>query len=91
MTRLAIVNARLLDPAGDYDGPGGVLIENGRVAQAGTQTRRGSPSGLVSSRVRNASASASKTSPSLKKDETEIMKQCCSKPSSSGCACTWVR
>ena len=33
MTRLAIVNARLLDPAGDYDGPGGVLIENGRVAR----------------------------------------------------------
>ncbi len=27
----AIVNARLLDPASDYDGPGGLLIEDGRV------------------------------------------------------------
>jgi dihydroorotase len=31
MTRLAIVNARLLDPASDYDGPGAVLIEDGVV------------------------------------------------------------
>ena len=33
MTRRAIVNARLLDPAGDYDGPGGVLIENGVIVR----------------------------------------------------------
>jgi len=33
MSRLAIVNARLLDPATDYDGPGGVLIEDGRIAE----------------------------------------------------------
>ena len=33
MSRLAIVNARLLDPASDYDGPGGLLIEDGRIAE----------------------------------------------------------
>jgi dihydroorotase len=33
MTRLAIIKARLLDPASDYDGPGAVLIEEGRIAQ----------------------------------------------------------
>ena len=31
MSVLAIVNARLLDPASDYDGPGAVLIEHGRI------------------------------------------------------------
>lgn len=31
MTALAILNARLLDPATDYDGPGAVLVENGRI------------------------------------------------------------
>ena len=30
---LAIVNARLLDPASDYDGPGGILIEDGHIAE----------------------------------------------------------
>lgn len=33
MSKIAILNARLIDPASDYDGPGGVLIENGRIAQ----------------------------------------------------------
>jgi dihydroorotase len=33
MTTVAILNARLLDPATDYDGPGGVLIENGRIVR----------------------------------------------------------
>ena len=33
MTALAIVNARLLDPASDYDGPGSALIENGRILE----------------------------------------------------------
>ena len=33
MTTLAIVNARLLDPASDYDGPGAVLVEDGRIAR----------------------------------------------------------
>ncbi|MFC5374308.1 dihydroorotase [Brevundimonas faecalis] len=30
---LAIVNARLLDPATDYDGPGAVLIKDGRILE----------------------------------------------------------
>ncbi|AQR61807.1 dihydroorotase [Brevundimonas sp. LM2] len=33
MTTLAIVNARLLDPATDYDGPGSVLIEDGVITR----------------------------------------------------------
>lgn len=33
MSKIAILNARLIDPATDYDGPGGVVIENGRIAQ----------------------------------------------------------
>lgn len=34
---LAIVNARLVDPATGHDGPGGVLIEDGLIAQTGTE------------------------------------------------------
>lgn len=30
---LAILNARLLDPATDYDGPGAVLVEDGRIVE----------------------------------------------------------
>lgn len=33
MTALAILNARLLDPATDYDGPGAVLVEDGRMVE----------------------------------------------------------
>lgn len=33
MTQTAILNARLIDPATDYDGPGGVVIENGKIVQ----------------------------------------------------------
>ncbi|MDI1282145.1 dihydroorotase [Brevundimonas sp.] len=33
MSVLALVNARLLDPASDYDGPGALLIENGRIIE----------------------------------------------------------
>ncbi|WP_339872080.1 dihydroorotase [uncultured Brevundimonas sp.] len=33
MSVLALVNARLLDPASDYDGPGAVLIEHGRIVE----------------------------------------------------------
>ncbi len=31
----AITNARLVDPASGFDGPGGVLVENGVIAQSG--------------------------------------------------------
>lgn len=39
---LAIVNARLLDPASDYDGPGAVLIADGRIVEVihGQTTQR---------------------------------------------------
>ena len=30
---LAILNARLLDPATDYDGPGAVLVEDSRIVE----------------------------------------------------------
>lgn len=33
MTALAILNARLLDPATDYDGPGSVLVDEGRIVE----------------------------------------------------------
>lgn len=33
MTAVAIINARLLDPATDYDGPGAVLIEDGLITE----------------------------------------------------------
>jgi len=33
MTALAILNARLLDPATDHDGPGAVLVEDGRIVE----------------------------------------------------------
>ncbi|MFN9252095.1 MAG: dihydroorotase, partial [Brevundimonas sp.] len=31
MTVFALLNARLLDPASGYDGPGAVLVEDGRI------------------------------------------------------------
>ena len=33
MSAIAILNARLLDPATDYDGPGAVLVEDGRITE----------------------------------------------------------
>ena len=44
---LAIINARLLDPASDYDGPGAVLIQNGRIVEVvhGQATQR--PDGVT--------------------------------------------
>ena len=33
MTKTAIINARLIDPATDYDGPGAVVIERGKIVQ----------------------------------------------------------
>lgn len=36
-TSLAITNARLVDPASGHDGPGGVLIEDGVIAQMGSE------------------------------------------------------
>ena len=33
MSAVAFLNARLLDPATDYDGPGAVLVEDGRITE----------------------------------------------------------
>jgi dihydroorotase len=46
MTALAILNARLLDPASDYDGPGAVLIENGRIRDIVRGAGAKAPDGL---------------------------------------------
>jgi dihydroorotase len=46
MTALAIVNARLLDPASDYDGPGAVLIEDGRIVEVVRGQATGRPTGV---------------------------------------------
>ena len=40
--RTALVNARLLDPATRLDAPGGILIEEGRIAAAGPEVGAGS-------------------------------------------------
>lgn len=36
-TSLAIINARLVDPASGHDAPGGVLVEDGLIAQTGSE------------------------------------------------------
>ncbi|WP_300541150.1 dihydroorotase family protein [Maricaulis sp.] len=36
-TSLAIINARLVDPASGHDAPGGVLVEDGVIAQTGSE------------------------------------------------------
>ena len=61
------------------------------VAQAGTHTRTDSPAALPATTACSARASSSKTSGSRKKDDTEIMKLCWSRPSSSGLTFRWAR
>ena len=46
MTALAILNARLLDPATDYDGPGAVLVQDGRIAEVVHGVGAGAPGGV---------------------------------------------
>lgn len=43
---LAILNARLLDAAGDYDGPGAVLVEDGRIVEVIHGAGAAAPAGL---------------------------------------------
>jgi len=45
-TTLAILNARLIDPASDYDGPGAVLVEDGRIAEVIRGTHAVAPAGI---------------------------------------------
>lgn len=46
MTAFAILNTRLIDPASDYDGPGAVLVEDGRILEVVHGTQAQAPSGL---------------------------------------------
>ena len=46
MSALAILNARLLDPASDYDGPGAVLVEDGRIREVVHGAGAGAPEGV---------------------------------------------
>lgn len=40
-----LINARVIDPASGRDEPGGVLVEDGKIAEIGSQLRRNAPSG----------------------------------------------
>jgi len=42
----ALINARLIDPASGLDEPGGLLIENGLIADLGPHLRRNAPEGV---------------------------------------------
>ncbi|MDQ8027766.1 MAG: dihydroorotase [Brevundimonas sp.] len=46
MTALAILNARLLDPATDYDGPGALLIVDGVITEVIHGTSASAPAGV---------------------------------------------
>ena len=45
-TAMAILNARLIDPASDYDGPGAVLVEDGRIVEVIRGTHAVAPAGI---------------------------------------------
>ncbi|MEY4555410.1 MAG: Dihydroorotase, partial [Pseudomonadota bacterium] len=47
MTAIAILNARLLDPATDYDGPGAVLVEDRRITEVVHGGGAVAPSGVT--------------------------------------------
>jgi len=47
MTITAILNARLIDPASDYDGAGGVIIENGRIKEVMHGSAQLAPAGAT--------------------------------------------
>ena len=47
MTITAILNARLIDPASDYDGAGGVIIENGRIKEVMHGSAQSAPAGAT--------------------------------------------
>jgi dihydroorotase len=46
MSAIAILNARLLDPASDYDGAGSVLVEDGRIVEVVHGAGAGAPDGV---------------------------------------------
>lgn len=45
--RQAFINARLIDPASGYDGPGGVLVEGSTIADAGSHLHSTPPEGAA--------------------------------------------
>ena len=47
MSAIAILNARLLDPAADYDGPGAVLVEDGRITEVSRGSGAVAPAGVT--------------------------------------------
>jgi dihydroorotase len=47
MTRTLIRNARLIDPASEYDGPGGVLIEGQTILDVGPALREASDANVI--------------------------------------------
>jgi dihydroorotase len=47
MTSLALLNARLLDPASGYDGPGAVLVEDGRIRDVMRGAGAAAPTGVT--------------------------------------------
>ena len=47
MNAIAILNARLLDPASDYDGPGAVLVEDGRITEVVRGGGAAAPAGVT--------------------------------------------
>ncbi|MEG1453910.1 dihydroorotase, partial [Brevundimonas sp.] len=47
MTITAILNARLIDPSSDYDGAGGVIIQNGRITQVMHGAHQSAPEGAT--------------------------------------------
>ncbi len=47
MPRTLITNARLVDPATDYDGPGGLLIEDGKILDVGANVREASGAAII--------------------------------------------
>ncbi|MHA6289495.1 dihydroorotase [Maricaulis sp. CAU 1757] len=49
---LAIINARLVDPASGHDAPGGVLVENGCIVQVGAEIDRDAADEVIDARGR---------------------------------------
>lgn len=45
--RQVFINARLIDPASGYDGPGGVLVEDSTIADVGPHLHRDTPEGAT--------------------------------------------
>ena len=47
MTRILIKNARVIDPASNFDGQGGVLIEDGKILDVGANVKEASDADII--------------------------------------------